>query len=98
MSKSRPCRISRSPNWTRSWRAEMIGAPGTASCMSAEPPGQVEKSRENHIHQDHHQDGNHYGGGGGTPHFLGAGAGGKALLASYSRDDDAEHKAFENAG
>src|ERR1017187_7688276 len=98
MSKLRPCRISRSPNWTRNSRAEMMGAPGTASCISAEPSGHIEERGENHIHKDYHQDGNHDGGRGRAAYFFGAGAGGKTFLASHCRNNEAEHKALDDAG
>ena len=62
------------------------------------PPRQVEQHGEDEIDQDHQEDGDDYGRGGGAAHIFGASAGGEAFLAADRGDDQPENQGFDDAG
>src|ERR1700680_646281 len=76
-SKLMPWRISRSPYWTRRFRAEMAGSFLTVSLIRSSSPGrgEIEKRRENQVHDHNQEDGLHDRSRGGAADLFGAEAG-----------------------
>src|ERR1700740_2542799 len=106
-SKLIPCRISRSPYFTRRLRTDIAedvvlffdAGVGVVGLINNLPwRRQIENCRKNQINNNHQKNGLHHGRCRRTPHLFGSQPRRKAFLATNCRDHQPEHRGLQQTG